>query len=385
MSEYQYYEFITIDRPLTSAEMAELRTRSTRASITPTSFINEYHWGDLKGDPKEWMKRYFDAHVYVANWCQCVLYLRVPLDTFTAEVLTAFETELALRIDRSATHWVMAWSLNESENYERFGMEDGRGWMGRLMPLRDELLRGDLRPLYLGWLAGVTAGEVDEDRTEPPPPPGLSRLTAAQLALAEFLEIDQDLLAAAGTTDASAPERAEDTDARIDVWLAGLTLDEARATLGQLLRGQSQQAERQLKTRFLAWQREQLPDSGPTTERRTVAELQAQAETARQARRKLEAEQQAKREAERQAKRQVYLRSLAADFPGRWRAADQKAQRGIASAYDEVLRDLVDLSDAYQLCVSQQAFERALQSFMESHSRRSALVRRLVQAGLWKK
>ena len=26
----------------------------------------------------------------------------------------------------------------------RFAEEDGRGWMGRLMPLRDALLRGDI-------------------------------------------------------------------------------------------------------------------------------------------------------------------------------------------------------------------------------------------------
>ncbi len=43
MSEYQYYEFLAIDRPLTSEEMADLRALSTRANITPVSFTNEYH------------------------------------------------------------------------------------------------------------------------------------------------------------------------------------------------------------------------------------------------------------------------------------------------------------------------------------------------------
>jgi hypothetical protein len=33
----------------------------------------------------------------------------------------------------------------------------------------------------------VSAGEVDEQAIEPQPPPGLSRLTAAQQALAEFM------------------------------------------------------------------------------------------------------------------------------------------------------------------------------------------------------
>jgi hypothetical protein len=42
MSEYQYYEFQAIDRPLTEKEMGELRSYSTRARITPTSFVNDY-------------------------------------------------------------------------------------------------------------------------------------------------------------------------------------------------------------------------------------------------------------------------------------------------------------------------------------------------------
>ena len=39
MSEYQYYEFQAIDRPLTKGEMAEVRSLSTRATITSTRFV----------------------------------------------------------------------------------------------------------------------------------------------------------------------------------------------------------------------------------------------------------------------------------------------------------------------------------------------------------
>jgi hypothetical protein len=42
MSECQYYEFLAIDRPLTSDEQGQLRSLSTRARITATSFTNEY-------------------------------------------------------------------------------------------------------------------------------------------------------------------------------------------------------------------------------------------------------------------------------------------------------------------------------------------------------
>lgn len=48
MSEYQYYEFQAIDRPLTERQIRELRRYSTRASITSTRFVNHYEWGDFK-------------------------------------------------------------------------------------------------------------------------------------------------------------------------------------------------------------------------------------------------------------------------------------------------------------------------------------------------
>ena len=64
MSEYQYYEFVVVDRLLTPQQQAELRNQSSRATISSSSFVNEYHWGDLRGDPLDWMQRYFDAHVY---------------------------------------------------------------------------------------------------------------------------------------------------------------------------------------------------------------------------------------------------------------------------------------------------------------------------------
>ena len=63
MSEYQYYEFQTIDRGLTDAHMDALRSISTRAEITSSNFTNHYEWGDLKADPLKLLEKYFDAFV----------------------------------------------------------------------------------------------------------------------------------------------------------------------------------------------------------------------------------------------------------------------------------------------------------------------------------
>jgi hypothetical protein len=320
----------------------------------------------------------------VANWCTCLLYLRVPKGAFDVGILRAFKTKAVFSVEQTKTHWLLGWELDESDNCDRFAEEDGRGWMGRLVPLRDELLRGDMRPLYLGWLAGVSAGEVDEQAIEPQPPPGLPRLTAAQQSLAEFLEIDGDLLAAAGLSDGQGARPDSESDAEQDVWIAALPAAEKTAALKLLLAGYAQQAERELKHRFLAWEREQRSDAGQETRRRTVAELQELSASVAETRKRRETAQRKKAEAERQAKRETFLRTLAADFDRCWQAADKLAERGIASAYDEVKRALVDLSEAYALCATRSDFDQKLVQFMTRHGKRGALVRRLADAGLWK-
>lgn len=382
MSEYQYYEFLAIDRPLSTKDMEELRALSTRAQITTVSFTNEYHWGDFKGNPDTLMKRYFDAHVYLANWGHCHLSLRLPRDALDFKIAAAYGTEYTLVIKEAGAHWVIDWDLRESES-DRFGGEDdGRGWMSRLTPLRDELLRGDWRGLYIGWLAAVAAGELEEDQQEPPLPAGMKQLTAAQSALVEFLEVDPDLLAGAAlaSADAGQPPASEEAEA----WLDTLPPDTVRELLRQLLAGQGLQAERALNARFAAWLRAQHP-TAVEPNRRTVAELQQLAEEARQHRLRKETAARARAEAERRKLREAALRKLAQNFDGAWAVADRQAAQGTASGYDEARRILVDLADAYELCATRAEFEAALQRFMAPHTRRTALVRRLVEAGLWTK
>jgi hypothetical protein len=384
MSEYQYYEFSAIDKPLTEAQMAALRERSTRATITPTSFANHYSWGNLKGDPLDWMRRYFDAHVYTANWCSCCLYLRVPADAIDARTLNEYLTQDTLTVDRGQAHLVLQWTLSESEDYDRFAQEDGSGWMARLLPLRDELLRGDLRALYLGWLAGVCCHEVADDAVEPPLPPGLSRLTAAQQSLAEFLDIDVDLVTAAGTAGQKMPaDDVADAQAQY-TWLAQWPADERTAVLKLLLDGCGQQAERQLKSAFLSWQRAQRPVVA-VMKRRTVAELWSLSESAAAVRLQQEAAKRKKATAAKQKQRNARLRIMASDFASHWHAADKNAQRAVASGYDAATLTITDLAEAYTLCATRADFDRALADFMRRHGTRTALVKRLVEAGLWKK
>ncbi len=211
MSEYQYYEFTALDRPLTEREMAELRALSTRARITSTSFVNEYHWGDFKGDPRVLMERYFDAFLYFANWGTHRLMLRVPraaLDAKTASRYTGGDRTATARA--KGEHVVLEWSSDDEEGDWN---EETEPRLSTLTGVRDELIRGDRRGLYLGWLLAAQCGDLDDDAREPPVPPNLDRLSASLRAFADFLRIDPALIeVAAGAStnidDTVRPEEA---------------------------------------------------------------------------------------------------------------------------------------------------------------------------------
>jgi len=230
----------------------------------------------------------------------------------------------------------------------------------------------------------VSAGEIEDAALEPSPPPGLSRLTAAQRSLVEFLEIDSDLLAAAASSDQPRSDGGIGEETAMDTWIAGVSESEGKSVIKQLLMGRAQHPERQLKSSFLAWQREQRLDIETNPTRRTVAALRELTKSAAETRNRRQTAQRKQAEAKRQAARSSYLRTLAVDFDRCWDAAHARAERGTSASYDDVQRALVDLADAYTLSASRAEFEQRLPQFMVKHSKRGALVRRLVESGLWK-
>lgn len=382
MSEYQYYEFLAIDRPLTSEETKDLRKLSTRAQITPVSFINEYNWGGFKGDPDKLMQQYFDAHVYVANWMTSIFMVRLPIEALSKEIAKALTVSYNLDFNAVQTHWIITWCLEESENYDRFGMESGSGWMVRLAPLREELLRGDLRSLYIGWLASVSRGVIDNSEKEPLSINGLGNLTSPQQALAEFLEVDPDLLEGAGI-DSPVAETEEISSDEIDAWVDELPVNEIKSVMKQLLEGKGLQAERTLKNKFSTW-RKSLQGEKAEAPRRTVKKIWENAKKAEELRIGREKHERMIQEAKRREERDVYLKQLAKDFPKMWESLQQTVKRGSGLAYDEVCRFIVDMHEAYSLIGNQKRFQQDLNRFMTGHMRRKALIQRLEKNGVWK-
>ncbi len=273
MSEYQYYEFVAIDRPLTAAEQGEVRTFSSRATITATRFAAEYHWGDFKGDPHHLMRRYYDAHLYLANWGTHRIMLRLPRALLDPELVRQYCVDDQVTVSAAGEHVIIELTSEDDPDDRE---EDAAGSLSVIAGTRAELAAGDLRPLYLAWLSAYgwwerdeeAFDESDEDIVEPPVPAGLGSLTAAQRALAGFLRLDSDLLDVAAEASPPLPA-AKQAQRALPEYVAGLPAREKDRLLLLLAENQGARAATELLRGF----RGHPGGEQAFRPRRTVAEL----------------------------------------------------------------------------------------------------------------
>ncbi|HEX7659741.1 MAG TPA: hypothetical protein VF444_09685 [Pseudonocardiaceae bacterium] len=273
MSEYQYYEFLAIDRPLDDRQQAEVRSLSTRALITATGLVDEFDLGDFPGDPNALVERYYDAHLYLANWGTRRVMLRLPRTLLDIDDIEDYLVDDHVGAWTTDDHLVLdLTSEDESDDQD----DQPEETLSAIAGVRTELAVGDLRPLYLAWLAGYGAWERDEDafdreaddEWEPPVPAGLATLTASQRALANFLRLDGDLLAVAARTSPPLPEITDDPGA-LAGWATNLPVSEKDRLLARVILGEAEIVRLEMLGRF----RDEHIATVPAAPRRTVADL----------------------------------------------------------------------------------------------------------------
>jgi hypothetical protein len=380
VSEYQYYEFTAVDRPLTAREQSELRSLSTRADITATSFVNTYEWGDFKGDPRRLMERYFDAHLYLANWGTRQLMLRLPKKVLDPAAVADY------CVGESAYAWTADGHLIVGLTREEDGGDEfeiyGDGQLASIIPARATLAGGDLRLLYLGWLRCVQSEELDDDEPEPPVPAGLGTLDAPLTAVAEFLCIDPDLITAAAT--GSAPVASSGPSAaQLQSWITGLSARDKDAILSELVTGGDTHLRGQLLRRY----RDEHPTDGSTTAaRRTAGELLAAAANIRTERESRDAKRReqdrARRERSAAAARQRHLDTLAVDQPAAWQRVEELVATTKPREYDTAVQLLVDLRDLAEPDGGTAMYRQRLIELRATHARKPSLLERLDVSGL---
>lgn len=388
MSEYQYYEFQAVDRPLSQTEMQRLRGYSTRATITPSSFLNVYHYGDFKGNADDWMAKYFDGFLYLANWGSRSLMFRLSESLLPAETAKRYctkdphgiWTDDALMVKTKGGNIILKFSSNQDGGGDWI---EGDGLLGSLMPIRAELARGDLRALYLIWLRGIQELEPDDPTPEPPVPPGLKSLSASLTAFVEFLEIDVDLVAAAAeaSPDLATPPPDPEAAAR---WVAGMPTEEKDALIVRLLRGDEGNLGLKLQAQF---ERATAgpPSAAPATLRtagQLIAGVAIQAEKRQQAEARRAAAEKHRQAQLTAAAREKRLETLTARIPKAWVQVEELLSTRKGKAYAEAVQLLVDLCELASRRQEKSEFAQKLAELRTRHATRKAFQVRLAAAGL---
>jgi hypothetical protein len=374
VSEYQYYEFRAIDQLLSPTERQELRALSSRADIAAGSFVNTYNWGDFKGDPDRLMERYFDLFLYLANWGSRRLSVRIPKLALNVPDLKRFIGDPNVASIRSHGQGVI---LDVSRHELETEGEDGEGWLNAIAPLRNDLLKGDLRPLYLVWLISVETEDISDRTVEPLD--GLGPLTPQLIAFANFFCIDRDLVEAAAARAAIvAPEPSEQ---EVTAMIKGLGVREKDSYLRRLYDGDP------LVRADIRHRCRPAPLPGkPAQPRRRVGELRRLAADLAEARRKAEVERrqaEKRREQEREAKaRKVRIDSLKRRGESAW--PDIEAIIGYRNnqAYDQVTVMLADLRELSLQRGTDDEFHRRLTDLRARHKAKRQFLIRLAAGGL---
>lgn len=387
MSEFQYYEFLAVDRPLDAAAQKALRSISSRARITARSFVNHYEWGDLKGDPNRFMEQWFDLHLYFANWGARRLMMRVPAQLLAEGDLDGFIGGVDWAGVRTFGEDVIVDLYYGGEGEEPlYWDDDGSGWLADLAPLRADVLSGDLRLFYLVWLSSVRDeaddGEADdaddEEADDQPAPdealeplPGIGPLTPALEAFAEFFCIDGDLLRAAAEAGPVAPPAPE---GGLRAAIAGIGEPEKTELLLRVVDGDPHVAA-ELRRRF-------RPTAG-SAPLRTAGDLRRRATEIGQARERAAAEAREagrRREAEKKEQaRRERIAALKARGDAVWDEVESEIARRNPTGYDRAASLLFDL-EALAVEEGGEAFRRRLSSIRQRHASKGRFIERL--AGL---
>ena len=232
--EYQYYEFQAIDRPLTKAEQDYVQGLSSRVRPTATRAVFTYSYADFHGSPLTVLEKCFDAMLYMANWGSYQLAFRFPKAAVNVPALKSYCVDNIIEVFTAAKYVTLNIEIHEEEGSG--WIEENNNWLSALIPLRQAILQGDFRVLYLAWLqAAAVTTYFEDDAQEPPVPPNLQKLNAPLQSFVDWLEMDPDLIAVAAQVSQTQNKRKEP----FKDWVKALSDKEKTRLLVEIVTGDS--------------------------------------------------------------------------------------------------------------------------------------------------
>src|SRR5436190_4896349 len=372
MSEYQYFEFAAVDGPISDEGLRYARGCSSRANVSRVRWQNTYTFGDFHGSVDTLLK-YYDAHFYIANWGTVRLGLALPKGAIDPEAILPYlrggeRYQETLTVTEVGNRCIVWWERNEEGGW---GWTEGEGLIDQLIGVREQLLRGDYRALFLGWLADFDPDEWRDPKDDavvmPPIPASLDDLSPALAALIEHFPVDRDALSvAAGLSQTSKPERIP-----IAAVLERLSVPEMRALLARVAEGGGSGVMTELNR--LTYPPVQIPAG----QAMRCADLAARIIETRESRQKKEAKAATARRQREAEQRKQHLASVMRRADTVWSGLDPLIDQRIASAYDQAAAQLQELRDAFAQAGDTGGFQQKLTGFRRRYSNRPAMLRRI--------
>ena len=376
MSEYQYYEFQALDRILTKTEQSYIESLSSRVELSPTKAAFTYSYGDFRGNPQDLLEKCFDVMLYMANWGTRQLLFRLPKKLVDATLIKQYCVDDCISVSNTSNYLILDININDEEYQDWI---EGEGWLSNLASLRDELLQGDCRVLYLAWLKAKTRvcddyelSEDESDVLEPPVPANLQKLSDSLQSFVEFFKVDNDLITVAAK--ASNSTQAEFTS--LEALIPTLPEAERNEFLVKVLKNEPLIGV-QLAKRLKELSNSQLTLVQSNGNRRLLFQLIASAKDCS----KLRQQQELK------AVKEARIRELLALVPKEaklWEEVFRLIAFKQSKSYDDAIANLRNLRDLAEHQGKLEQFKLRIQEMQTDYSNRPGLLSRLQKAGLLK-
>ncbi|MXW44768.1 MAG: hypothetical protein F4109_00800 [Gammaproteobacteria bacterium] len=319
------------------------------------------------------MKRWFDLYVGVGGTYRHLM-IRLPKRLVNRAELERVlgGTKIVEAIESRDNLILDIFCEFEPRNYEDW--DDGKGWMGVLAPLRRDLLSGDMRLAYVLWLWEVEHGRIAESNTEPLP--GIGPLTGGLEALAEFFQIDGDLLCAAAEMP-DIPTAETRSGNAMQAALEAIPHAEKTRLLQRVAESDPHVAAELIRL-IKESAEKQTPD-----QLRPVGELWARVEAIRMARHAEAAERREKERRERERfdekMRNSRLNQLRGREPETWLEIEALAEKRTYTSYDRAAQLIFDLHALAEKDNDQAEFFNRLKGLRTRHHRKKRFIERLAK------
>lgn len=365
MSEYQYYEFQTIGRTLDKVSLQKLEELSSRAIVTSSKAIYTYSYSDFRGDPKEILADYFDIMLYLTNFGERQLMFRLPLNLIDPSKLDIYCREDVISYSIHGDFLVLDLSIYDEEGG---GWVEGEGLLDNLIMIRNDLLLGDFRALYMVWLAAIQFYLIGEDEFEPPIPDNLKKLPNRLNCLIDYFKLNNFLVKAAAELSTEVTKSAE----VLEKLITNLADQEKNQFLLGLLND-----EPDLKIKFEKKLEDCISKNGKKNQfnPRSAGELKDSAE-------KIYDQENKKIKMEKEEIRNKQLQLLVGQEGKIWGEINNFMSLKTAKGYDMAVKLLHDLKDLSTYLNKSNLFKIEIDKIKQDYSRLSLFKRKLSEKGL---